>query len=109
MRILLWLVRAFLFFLLFAFALNNQHEAILKGFFGTEWRMPTVVVVLVSFAAGAFLALAGLLPRLWRRSKGAVAAPAAPTAAPPPPGARAADPATDSSLGAFDRASPDGV
>ena len=66
MRILLWLVRALLFFALFAFALNNQHEAVLKGFFGFEWRAPMVIVVLVSFAAGAALAIAALAPRLWR-------------------------------------------
>ena len=66
MRILLWALRAVLFLFLFAFALNNQHEAVLRGFFGTEWRTPMVVVVLSSFAAGAVLALVALMPRVWR-------------------------------------------
>jgi len=30
MRIVIWLVRAALFFVLFAFALNNQHEASIR-------------------------------------------------------------------------------
>jgi lipopolysaccharide assembly protein A len=110
MRILLWLVRAFLFFLLFAFALNNQHEAVLKGFFGTEWRMPTVVIVLVSFAAGALLTLAAVLPRLWRGSGKAAPAPAAaPSAAASTPAPRTTEAHADSGLATFDRASPDGV
>jgi uncharacterized integral membrane protein len=67
MRILLWLIRALLFFVLFAFALNNQHEGVMKGFFGFEWRAPMVVLVLVSFATGATLALVAVAPRLWRR------------------------------------------
>ena len=54
MRLLVWLVRAALFFLLFAFALNNQHEASIRWFFGHEWRTPMVFVVLVAFAMGWF-------------------------------------------------------
>ena len=36
MRIFVWLVRAAIFFTLFAFALNNQHEAAIRWFFGQE-------------------------------------------------------------------------
>ena len=43
MRILAWLVRAALFFTLFAFALNNQHEASIRWFFSHEWRAPMAV------------------------------------------------------------------
>ena len=52
MRILSWLLRAFIFFTLFAFALNNQHTASVHWFFGVEWRAPMVFVVLAAFAAG---------------------------------------------------------
>ena len=34
MRIFVWLFRAAIFFSLFAFALNNQHDATVKWFFG---------------------------------------------------------------------------
>ena len=37
MRILTWLIRAFIFFTLFAFALNNQHEIIGHWFFGAHY------------------------------------------------------------------------
>ena len=58
MRLLVWLVRAALFFLLFAFALNNQHEAAIRWFFGHEWRAPMVFIVLVAFALGCAFGVA---------------------------------------------------
>lgn len=108
MRILLWALRAFLFFFLFAFALNNQHEAVLKGFFGTEWRTPMVVVVLVSFAAGAVLALAVLAPRLWRPAPSARRPAAAEPVPPPSPRASGGQP-DDIALATIDHPPRDGV
>ena len=67
MRFITWLLRGFLFFVLFAFAMNNQHEAQLKWFFGYEWRAPMVFIVLAVFGAGAVLGLLGHLPGWWRR------------------------------------------
>ena len=52
MRVFVWLFRAFIFFTLFAFALNNQQSATVRWFFGVEWHTPMVIVVLVAFAAG---------------------------------------------------------
>ncbi|HSB98457.1 MAG TPA: DUF1049 domain-containing protein, partial [Burkholderiaceae bacterium] len=43
MRILTWLIRAFIFFTLFAFALNNQHDILVNWFFGAQWRAPLVI------------------------------------------------------------------
>ena len=40
MKYLLWLLKAAIFFTLFAFALNNQHAATVHFFFGTTWRAP---------------------------------------------------------------------
>ena len=47
MRFFVWLLRAFLFFALFAFALNNSQEASVRWFFGHEWRAPQVIIVLL--------------------------------------------------------------
>ena len=44
MRALNWLLRAFLFFTLFAFALNNQQLVEVHWFFGFEWRTRMVFV-----------------------------------------------------------------
>ena len=66
MRLLVWLVRAALFFLLFAFALNNQHEASIRWFFGHEWRTNMVFVVLGAFAIGCVFGISAMLPSWWR-------------------------------------------
>ena len=76
MRIVVWLIRAFLFFTLFAFALNNQHAATVHWFFGLEWQAPLVIVVLLAFAAGAALGVLAMAPNWWRARR---------ALAPPPP------------------------
>ncbi len=71
MQRLTWLFKLLLqaacFFVLFAFALNNQHDVTVHFFFGTYWRGPLVLLVLAVFAAGVLLGAIGLLPRWWRR------------------------------------------
>ena len=69
MRILTWLIRAFIFFTLFAFALNNQHDAIVHWFFGVQWRAPLVIVVLAAFSAGLALGVLAMMPRWWRQRR----------------------------------------
>lgn len=69
MRILLWLFRAAIFFTLFAFALNNDHEATVKWFFGHEWRAPMVIVVLSAFALGCALGIMAMLPSWWKHRR----------------------------------------
>jgi putative membrane protein len=66
MRALLWLFRAFLFFVLFAFALNNQHEVVLHWFLGLETRTPMVLLVLGAFAMGAVFGVLAMLPNWWK-------------------------------------------
>lgn len=89
MRFLSWLFRAAVFFVLFAFALNNQHEAQIKWFFGFEFRAPMVLMVLVVFAAGAVFGVLAMTPNWWRqRRRPAGNAPTvtpATLSAPPPP------------------------
>jgi putative membrane protein len=85
MRPIVWLLRAFIFFTLFAFALNNQQVTTVRWFFGVDWHAPMVIVVLVAFAAGCAVGVTAMLPswwRHWRRSRRAAPPPAPPPAAP---------------------------
>jgi uncharacterized integral membrane protein len=66
MRILVWLFRAFIFFTLFAFALNNQHEAGVRWFFGQEWRAPMVFIVLGAFGIGCAFGVFAMVPSWWK-------------------------------------------
>ena len=66
---LVWLVRAALFFMLFAFALNNQQEAGIRWFFGQEWHAPMVFIVLASFALGCALGVFAMVPSWWRHRR----------------------------------------
>jgi lipopolysaccharide assembly protein A len=66
MRIVAWLLRAFIFFTLFAFALNNQQPATVRWFFGVEWHAPMVIIVLAAFALGAAIGVLAMAPGWWR-------------------------------------------
>jgi uncharacterized integral membrane protein len=88
MRYFVWLLRAFLFFVLFAFALNNLHTVSVNGFFGVHWNAPLVIVVLVAFSTGCALGVLAMVPAWWKQrrqsrqaqtppSPGAASAPAA--------------------------------
>ncbi len=82
--LLQWILKAAIFFTLFAFALNNQHEVIAHFFFGNQWKAPLVVIVLIAFTAGLVIGVLGMLPRWWKRRK-AVGFPAAAAAQPKQP------------------------
>ena len=66
MKYFLWLLKAAIFFTLFAFALNNQQDATVHFFFGTQWRAPLVLVVLAAFALGLVIGALGMVPRWWK-------------------------------------------
>jgi lipopolysaccharide assembly protein A len=66
LRLLQWLLKAAVFFTLFAFALNNQQETRVNFFFGTFWSAPTVLVVLCAFSLGVAIGVLGMVPRWWR-------------------------------------------
>ena len=69
MKYLAWLLKAAIFFTLFAFALNNQQDVTVHFFFGTHWTAPLVLVVLAAFAAGLVIGAIGMVPRWWRHRK----------------------------------------
>jgi len=81
MRILSWLLRAIVFFALFAFALNNQEPVVVHWFFGIDWSAPLVIVVLLAFAAGCVVGVLAMLPGWWRARRLSAARPAAAAAA----------------------------
>jgi uncharacterized integral membrane protein len=66
-----WLLKAAIFFTLFAFALNNQHDAVVHFFFGTVWRAPLVLVVLAAFTAGLAAGALAMVPRWWHHRSAA--------------------------------------
>ena len=64
--LLKWVLKAAIFFTLFAFALNNQQDTTVHFFFGNQWRAPQVLVVLSAFSAGVAVGVLGMLPRWFR-------------------------------------------
>ncbi len=68
-RMLKWILKAAVFFTLFAFALNNQQDASVHFFFGSEWRSPMVLIVLAAFATGLVVGVLGMAPWWWRHRK----------------------------------------
>ena len=66
-----WALKAAIFFTLFAFALNNQHDATVRFFFGQQWTAPLVLVVLSAFALGLVIGVLGMVPRWWQHRRAA--------------------------------------
>ncbi|APR04901.1 lipopolysaccharide assembly LapA domain-containing protein [Thauera chlorobenzoica] len=69
MRAIIWFIRLLLFFLLFGFAIKNDHLATLNFYFGGQWQLPLVFVILLSFAAGALLGVTATLASLIRQRR----------------------------------------
>jgi uncharacterized integral membrane protein len=85
LRLLQWLLKAAVFFTLFAFAVNNQQETRVNFFFSTYWSAPTVLVVLCAFTLGVVVGVLGMVPRWWRERQAVKQmGPAAAASAAPP-------------------------
>ncbi|TNF63053.1 MAG: DUF1049 domain-containing protein [Burkholderiales bacterium] len=98
MKYLMWLLKAAIFFVLFAFALNNQEPVTLHWFFGARSQAPMVLVLLVTLVLGVALGVLVMLPLWWRaRRPRPLTAPgaAAETSEPPATAARPLHPAPD--------------
>ena len=65
--LLKWLLRAIIFFVLFAFALNNQHDTTLNFFFGSSWKTSTVIIVLLAFTIGVMVGVLGMFQNWVKR------------------------------------------
>lgn len=68
MKYLVWLLKAAVFFTLFAFALNNQDSVEVRLFFGTHWQAPLVLVLLASLALGVLLGILVMVP-VWLKAR----------------------------------------
>jgi len=84
MRLFVWLFRAFIFFTLFAFALNNRDSATVRWFFGIEWHAPMVIVVLAAFAGGCAIGVLAMVPAWWKHRRVAKRQAPPPALASPP-------------------------
>ncbi len=82
--LLKWILKAAIFFTLFAFALNNQQVTTVHFFFGTRWHAPQVLVVLIVFAIGVAVGALGMVPRWWRNRRVEGRAAASPEQSAPP-------------------------
>lgn len=82
MKYIAWLLKAAVFFTVFAFALNNQSPVRVHFFFGTFWDAPLVLVVLATLVIGVMLGIAVMVP-IWLRARKSSAA-SAPQASSPP-------------------------
>jgi lipopolysaccharide assembly protein A len=67
--LLRWILKAAIFFTLFAFALNNQHAVEAHFFFGNQWKTPLIVLVLIAFTLGVVVGVLGMVPRWWRQRR----------------------------------------
>lgn len=69
MRIVMWILRLALFFVLFGFAVKNDQIVSLHFFFGNEWKMSLVFVILAAFAAGSVLGVTATFASLLRNRR----------------------------------------
>lgn len=69
MRIVMWILRLALFFVLFGFAVKNDQIVSLHFFFGKEWSLSLVFVILIAFAAGAILGVTATFASLLRNRR----------------------------------------
>ena len=66
MWLLRWTLKAAVFVVLFAFALNNQQPGSVQFFFDATWKAPQVLILLAAFACGLVLGILAMVPRWWR-------------------------------------------
>ena len=69
MRIVIWIIRLLLFFVLFGFAVKNDHLVELQFFLGHAWKLPLVFVILVAFTAGIVLGVTATFGSLLRQRR----------------------------------------
>ncbi|NHQ85319.1 LapA family protein [Iodobacter fluviatilis] len=66
MRYLFWLIKFFLFVILFGFAMHNAEPVVLKFFLGYFWQAPLALLLLVFFVVGAVFGLLAAFSKIIR-------------------------------------------
>ncbi len=69
LRLLQWTLKAAIFLILLAFALNNKDDVAVHFLWGLQWRAPMVLVLLVVFTLGVAVGVLGMVPRWWRQRR----------------------------------------
>jgi uncharacterized integral membrane protein len=69
MRALIWVFRLFLFLLLFGFAVKNDDVVVLRFFFGAQWQMPLVLVILVFVVVGVLIGVTATVATVYRQHR----------------------------------------
>ena len=69
MRLLIWIFRLFLFLLLFGFAVKNDDVVVLRFFFGTQWQVPLVLVILLFDVLGVLIGVTATIATLYRQHR----------------------------------------
>ena len=69
MRALIWVFRLFLFLLLFGFAVKNDDVVVLRFFFGAQFQMPLVLVILLFVVVGVLIGVTATVATLYRQHR----------------------------------------
>ncbi|MGC3965197.1 MAG: lipopolysaccharide assembly protein LapA domain-containing protein [Rhodocyclaceae bacterium] len=69
MKLIVWIFRIVLFLLLLAFAIKNDSVVAVRVFFGGEWMVPLIVVMLVMFAGGVLLGATATVATLFSQRR----------------------------------------
>lgn len=69
MRYLSGLLKIALFFFLLGFAVKNSGLVTLRYYFGYQWQLPLVLIILIFLAIGAALGVAACLGYLFRQRR----------------------------------------
>jgi len=69
MKILSWIVRVFVFIVLFGLAIKNSTLVDLRFFFDQTWQMPLSLVILIAFGVGVAFGLTAVLATLVRQRR----------------------------------------
>jgi lipopolysaccharide assembly protein A len=66
--LLRWVLKAVIFFILFAFALSNQQSASLNFGLSLSWQAPQILIVLAVFALGLIVGGLAVMPK-WLQAR----------------------------------------
>ena len=66
MHWVIWSIRGVIFLLILTFALKNTVSVPLTFFFGLQWEMPLIVLMLLFMGVGVILGVLAMVGRLWR-------------------------------------------